>query len=78
MFNWEHFRDVEQCCVHVVNSVPLVLNFDLALRALHFTVKLARVYWTVMTLEHIIKSTPKWDAGIFSYMIHPSSGEGIV
>ena len=68
-FNWEHSRDVEQCCVHVVNFVPLVVNFDLTLQAPHFTVKLARVYWTMMTLKHIIKSTAKWDAGIFSYIL---------
>ena len=49
--------------------LPLVVNFDFTLRAPHFTVKLARVYWTVMTLEHIIKSTAKRNAGIFSYIL---------
>ena len=60
--------DVEQCCVRVVNFVALVVNFNVTLRAPHFTVKLARVYWTVMTFVHI-KSTAKLDAGIFSYIL---------
>ena len=69
IFNGKHFRDVEQCCVCVINFVPLIVNFDLMLRAPHFTVKLARVYCTMMTLKHIIKSTAKQDAGTFSYIL---------